>query len=243
MPKKKRLTSNSSDEEIRAALRGINDKIKSYSEPALTKLGLSSDEVKDVQLQFSGRVQGLLTFLDKETISLKERKSGFELIPVTKKNVDAYRELLKKQEESYKKQKEIDNTYKRQETVAEKLDKLPALDDKLNEIQNQMKDKDRYATYSDETLVDIPRKGISHEERKNRKEINRRAAAAELAARANHEFSSSISDAIEKLYEDEVANKDLIDQLNNGKWSGELLERVNLRADGLDIEDNDPTHM
>lgn len=243
MPRSKRLTSHSSDEEIRAALRNINSKIKSYSEPALTNLGLTSEEAEDVKLQFTGRVQGLLTFLDTKTIELRERKSGFDLIPVTQRSVDAYRELMKKQEDAYAAQKKMDPTYKRLESVSEKLEKLPSLDKKLDIVMSQMKEPEKYATYSDEKLKDLPRKGLSHEERRNIKEENKRAAAAELAARANHVYEDSISDAIDKLYDDEVANKDLIEQLHNGKWSGELLERVNLRAEGIVVEENDPTYM
>lgn len=232
MPKKT-INSASSNKELLDLIGRVNNKIRSYYKNDM--LGSDTEVVAE---NFVGRVQNLLSFESgkfSNTLDLKKKGNSY-YIPKNQKSVDWLRDTLGKQELARANQKIKDPNYVAGKSIAEQLDDLRTFSETVKKTQKDLEDPNK-ASYSDAVIIH-PRKGASKEERAAVKELNRQAAVNEIIARAEHVYTESISDAIDKLYEDRVKNADIIAALNSHeKWTGELLEEVNLRAEGIVIED------
>lgn len=216
-----KIDSSSSDTAIKRMLTKVNSVIDTYRIEATGDI--SNEEASNVLSQASSRVQNILTFgPNNEKLDLVD-----DHVPVTQAAVDYIRKVLKRQEDNEAKQKEKDKDYQSGKRINELLKDLPTLSKKLDQIQKQLEDSDRYHNVSDGKLVVVP-EGKGH-----RLAIwkNREIALNELAARANNDYSDhKFRDVIDKLYEDQLANADIIGDLQSGKWTGELMEEANLRV-------------
>lgn len=227
------ITSKSSDKDIKKFIQRINNKINSYYNAS----NLRAD-TEVVAENFVTRVQNLLTFETTKFTNKLElvEKDGKYYIPKTKESVDWFKDTLGRQERAREEQTNKDETYKPGRTLAQQLDELRTFNETIKKTQEDLNDPDK-ASYSNAVLLE-PNKNATKEEKATIKEINRREAVKEIIARAEHVYTESISDTIDKLYEDQVKNADLIEKLGaSEKWTGELLEEVNLRAEGIVIED------
>lgn len=227
------ITSKSSDKDIAKLIQRINNKINSYYNAS--DLGSDTEVVAE---NFVNRVQNLLTFESAKFTNKLElvEKDGKYYIPKTKESIDWFKDTLSRQEKAREEQSNKDETYKPGRTLTQQLDALRTFNETVKKTQEDLNDPDK-ANYSNAVLLE-PNKKATKEEKEAIKEINRKEAVREIIARAEHVYTESISDTIDKLYEDQVKNADLIAQLGaSEKWTGELLEEVNLRAEGIVIED------
>ena len=220
-----KINSQSSDAAIRRMLTKVNSVIDTYRIEATDRI--SNEEAAGVLSQAASRVQNILSFGPaNESINLVN-----EHVPVTSSSIDYIRTVLKRQEDAEATQLAKDSTYKAGKKINELLKDLPTLAKKINEIQKQLENPEKYVNLSGEKLIAVPQ-GQGH-----RKAIwaNRATALNELVARANRDWSDTkFSDVIDKLYEDQLNNGDIIDALSSGKWTGELMEEANLRAMGIE---------
>lgn len=220
-----KIDSSSSDTAIKRMLTKVNSVIDTYRIEATSDI--SNEEASNVLSQASSRVQNILTFgPNNEKLDLVD-----DHVPVTQAAVDYIRKVLKRQEDNEAKQKEKDKDYQSGKRINELLKDLPTLSKKLDQIQRQLENPEKYVNLSGERLIAVPQ-GQGH-----RKAIwaNRAAALNELAARANKDWSDvKFSDVIDKIYEDQLNNADIIGELASGKWTGELMEEANLRAMGIE---------
>lgn len=216
-----KVTSQSSDAAIKRMLNKVNSVIDTYRIEATDTI--SNEEASNVLSQASSRVQNILTFgPNNEKLDLVD-----DHVPVTQAAVDYIRKVLKRQEDNEAKQKEKDKDYKPGFRINELLKDLPTLSKKLDQIQKQLADPEKYNNVSEGKLIVVPQ-GQGH-----RKAIwqNRATALNELVARANKDYSETpFGDVIAKLYDDAEANADIIGDLQSGKWTGELMEEANLRV-------------
>lgn len=227
------VTSESTDAKIKAMLKKVNDAIATYKIPSTPDW--SASDVEAIVDQAKGRVQNILTFI-KGDGKVEQIKVGDKGIPLTQESIDYVKNVLKRQEEAEAKQKAIDPDFKAGKKINELLKEFPTFSKKLDEIQDQLRHPEMYEHLGkdeDVKVVDVPKgKGKIVTARANRK-----AATIEMIARATHTWEDKIQDVIDKLYEDESQNGDIIDELRSGKWTGDLLERANMRAMGIDIYD------
>lgn len=225
-----KINSTSSDTAIKRMLNKVNSVIDTYRISATDKI--SNDEAAAVLDYASNKVQSILSFDVKgERLNMVDNH-----IPVTDESVEYIRKVLKRQEEAEATQKEKHPDFKAGKHINELLKDLPTFSKKVDQIQKQLEETEKYKNLSGGTLQAVP-EGAGH-----RKAIwaNRETATLELVARATYNFKEiDIDEVLNKLYEDKSANQDIIDDLNAGKWTGEVLERANLRYLGLDIEDED----
>lgn len=220
-------TSKSSDEEITKFLSAINRKIRGY---------YGIDE--EVGAAFSNKIQNILTFnrwktghegYDEEKVELKDG-----IIPLRSKAdkqsaIDWMRRQLKYQEEAAAKQTEQDPNYKRGKTVSEALADLDTISEKKAKVLDQI--------LNGNSVEDTTLKEFNPETDKKREwnALAKQAVINEMIARATESYDTAFSEDIDKLYEDQVANSDLIDRLKSEQWNAsDLMEEVHVRSLGIE---------
>lgn len=220
-------TSKSSDAEITKFLSAVNKKIRGY---------YSIDE--EVGAAFSNKVQNILTFnrwktghegYDEEKVELKDG-----IIPLRSKAdkqsaIDWMRRQLKYQEEAAERQTAQDSNYKRGKTVSEALAELDTVSEKKAKVLDQILEGN--------AVEDTTLKAFDPETDKKREwnALAKQAVINEMVARATESYDTTFSEDIDKLYEDEVANADLIDRLRNERWdASDLMEEVHVRSLGIE---------
>lgn len=220
-------TSKSSDAEITKFLSAVNKKIRGY-------YGLD----EEVGAAFSNKVQNILTFnrwktghegYDEEKVELKDG-----IIPLRSKAdkqnaVDWMRRQLKYQEDAAAKQTAQDPNYQRGKTVSESLASLDTISEKKAKVLDQI--------LNGNGVEDTTLKEFNPETDKKRSwnALAKQAVINEMIARATESYDTTFSEDIDKLYDDEVANSDLIDRLRNERWdSSDLMEEVHVRSLGIE---------
>lgn len=225
-----KVTSQSSDAAIKRMLNKVNSVIDTYRIPATDKI--SNEEAASVLEYTAGKVQSILRFdVKNEGINMVDNR-----IPVNDEAVKYIKDVLKRQEDAEAKQKEKHPDFVAGKKINELLKSIPTFAKKIDQIQKQLGDTEKFKNISGVTLQAVP-EGAGH-----RKAIwaNREAATLELVARANNDWKDiKFSEVLDKLYEDKFANSDIINDLAAGKWDGELLERANLRYLGLDTDEEE----
>lgn len=225
-----KVNSQSSDSTIKRMLNKVNSVIDTYRIEATDKI--SNDDAAAVVDYTAGKVQSILRFdVKNEGINMVDNH-----IPVNDESVKYIKDVLKRQEDAEAKQKEAHPDFVAGKKINELLKSIPTFSKKIDQIQQQLEDTQKFKNLSGVTLQEVP-EGAGH-----RKAIwaNREAATLELVARATQAWKDiDLGDVIDKLYEDKYANADIIDDLSAGKWDGELLERANLRYLGLDTDEEE----
>lgn len=215
------VTSSSTDKQIKDMLKKVNYAISTYNIPSSSDWSI--EDINDIVNQAISRVSNILTFVKGngiiEELELKNGK-----IPITQESADYIRNVLNRQEKDEILQKQIDSEYISGKKINDLLRDFPTFAKKISQIQNQLSNPDKY-----ENLSDYKENESSSPTRKD--------ATLELIARAQHTWDEDISDVIEKLYEDVNKNNDIIEELRSGKWTGDLLERANLIALGIETID------
>lgn len=233
------VTSTSTDDQIKAMLKKVNDILKTYQIPSTPDW--SDKDVEKIVDRAKGRVQNILSFI-KGNGEIEKIDVGDKGIPLTQESIDYVKTVLKRQEDVELKQKAKDPSFVAGKKLNDLLKEFPTFSKELDKIQEQLKDPDKYEHIGKDTdvkVVDVPKgKGRIIAMRANKK-----AATMEMIARAYYKPTEDIKDVIQKLYEDQkqsgdyTKHIDLLDELRDGKWTGDLLDRVNLRAMGIDIDD------
>lgn len=224
-------TSKSSDKEITNFLSAVNKKIRGY-------YGLD----EEVGAAFSNKIQKILTFnrwktvtstsdkpYDEEKVELKDG-----IIPLRSKAdkqsaVDWMRKQLKYQEDAAAKQTAQDPNYQRGKTVSEALASLDTISEKKAKVLDQI--------LNGNGVEDTTLKEFNPETDKKREwnAFAKQAVINEMIARATESYDTTFSEDIDKLYDDEVANSDLIDRLRTEQWdSSDLMEEVHVRSLGIE---------
>lgn len=220
-------TSKSSDKEITSFLSAINKKIRGY---------YGIDE--EVGAAFSDKVQNILTFnrwqkglagYDEEKVELKDG-----IIPLRSKAdkqnaVDWMRRQLEYQEKATERQLAQDSNYQRGKTVSESLASLDTASEKKAKVLDQI--------LKGNAVEDTTLKAFDPNTDKKREwnALAKQAIINEMIARATESYDTTFSEDIDKLYEDQEANSDLIDRLRSEKWdSSDLMEEVHVRTSGME---------
>lgn len=238
------VTSKSSNAAIKKMIKKVNSVIDTYRIPASPDI--SNAEASSVLDYTASKVQKILSFDVKgEKLSLVDNH-----IPETDESAEYIRKVLKRQEDadavSKEQAKNKGKTYVESKKLNELLKAIPTFSKKIDEIQKQLENTEKYVNISGGQLVAVP----EHQGKNIARRQNRDIALKELVARSNHDWKSEgkIEDMIDRLYDDQEGNADLIAELNSGKWDGELIEKVNLRAMGIDVynpfsDEGDDTYL
>lgn len=225
-----KVNSQSSDSTIKRMLNKVNSVIDTYRIEATDKI--SNKDTASVLKYTADKVQTILRFdVKNEGINMVDNH-----IPVNDESVKYIKEVLKRQEDAEAKQKEKHPDFVAGKKINELLKSIPTFSKKINEIQKQLEDTEKFKNLSGVSLQEVP-EGKGH-----RLAIwaNREAATLELVARATQSWKNvKIEEVINTLYEDKSANADIISELADGKWDGELLERANLRYLGLATDEEE----
>lgn len=226
-------TSKSTDEEITKFLSAINKKIRGY---------YSMDE--DVGEAFSNKIQKILTFnrwktvtstsdkpYDEEKVELKDGIIPLRSKEDKKNAADWLKRQLKYQEDAAAKQIAQDPKYKRGKTVSEALADLDTISEKKKKVLDQILEGNGV---EDTTLKEFNPKT---DKKREWNAFAKQAVINEMVARATESYDTTFSEDIDKLYEDQVANSDLIDRLKSEQWdASDLMEEVHVRALGIETD-------
>jgi len=225
---KKNITSKSSDKDILNFIQAINAKMRTYQDKSL------SNEQKELFGEsIANRVQNLLKFEKKnetEQIPLAKGVNG-AYIPKDMNTVKYLRDVLTRQEAA-RESEGITPDDEGYTTISTQLNNLLTFKEKLKKTEEQLKDENYQKRQFDETAKVI----VDPKLTKAQKKANRDAALKELTARYKYDWSQegNFGDAIDKIYE--MGDQELIDDLRNGKWTGDLMEEVNVKAFGYDYD-------
>lgn len=216
-------TSKSSDEEILTFLRGVNSKLSGYYKVAGEAVGE----------QQSARVQRLLTFdkwkegggYEQEQLEMVDGKIPLRSKVDKQTAIDYVKRALRRQEEKAAKEKDLPDPYKAK-SLTQELDAIPTVQKKIERVEEELKTK---TSYTGEKLTE-------REEEEKKREYARRAkemAIREMQERATIFYEDTVSEAIQKLYDEYGPDYPLLAELRGGRWSPDTLEQVDLEAHGI----------
>lgn len=235
---------------LKKVITNFNHSLLSYQ----GKAGL--EDLADVMID---RAQNIVTFknfekgnvVSTEQIAFKEGKHG-KYLPNDAKTLEILERRIMQQGQSVLAKRAKDPNFIAGKNYAQEMLDFPSLKESLTEVYKDlvkvqeiesrtpaqtalMSDEEKMreiepTIVSDAKLKPIPKKATKEQMQEIRRH-NQEQAYIELIARRTNIYSGSISEAIQKLYEDETKNADLINELRqHNRWSSATLEAVNLRA-------------
>lgn len=225
---KKNITSASSNKEIMSLISSVNNRLRTF----YGAKGLTDEERSAISEQMSNRVANILRFDASHAsyeLPLEMGKNGY-FIPKTQASIDYIRETLTRQEEANEYQLSKDPDFKRSKTLAENLQDIKSFTERSKEIEEQLL-KNPESAFSESKIRAIE-PTMSKADKSEIKALNRLAVINEMYARTSNEHDISFGEAIDKVYE--AGNDELIADLQNNKWTGDIMERVNVFAHGYE---------
>ena len=226
------------DKDIKSAIRRINSKIRSWKKNlpediVQTKIANILDDTSFVSYNKA------LGDFERRNIAL----TGDDYIPTNKETIEFFKERIQATEDAYTKKLEKDPTATKRKNVLENLDTLQTASEELRETEKELKkgwsleDEVSLTDYKTEQAKNpyADPKTIKEEV----KRINKSRVLQELRNRYAYDFDADFSKVIDKVYEDEIKNADVIDRLREGKWSSELLTEINIRSRAWEIQSDE----